>query len=98
MIEKEKRPSKYSKPEDMCREVDISSQFVHLSKIQHVTVWGNCNDKVFECKVMLLHKKSIFQEGLKIHKLLRTGGNGVLLLRGKKWTRDGGNHSYSCIE
>ena len=32
---------------------------------------------------MLLHKKSIFQEGFKIHKLLRTGGNGVLLLRGK---------------
>ena len=35
MIKKEKRPSKYSKPEEMCREVDISSQFVHLSKIQH---------------------------------------------------------------
>ena len=57
MIEKEKRPSKYSKPEDMCREVDISLQFVHLSKIKHVTVWDNCNDKLFECKVMLLLKK-----------------------------------------
>ena len=97
MIKKKKWRSKYSKPEDMCREVDISSQFVHLSKI-HVTVWGNCNDKVFKCKVMLLHKKSIFQEGFKIHKLSRTGGNGVVLLRGKKWMRDGGNHSYSCIE
>ena len=98
MIKKEKRPSKYSKPEDMCREVDISLQFVHLSKIQHVTVWGNCNVKVFECKVMLLQKKSIFQEGFKIHKLLRTGGIGVLLMRGQKRRRDGGNHSYSCIE